>query len=133
MFKGHFNEKCDIWSIGCILYALLCGQLPFKSKTDNAKEIAELISVGEINLEGLAWKGVSVDAKDMVRYLLTYDMNDRPSSLEALEHPWLSMHYRHGKLNERELGDALSNIYEFQAGTRLKQGVLAFFTKFLLT
>lgn len=80
VFKGTFNEKCDIWSIGCILYSMLCGHMPFRSKTDDAKEIAELISVGDINLEGLAWKGVSADAKDMVRYLMTYEMNDRPSS-----------------------------------------------------
>ena len=112
---------------------MLSGSPPFKSKTDDAKEIADLVKTGEINLEGKIWKGVTADAKDMVRYLMTYDFNERPSSEEALEHPWLSMHYRHGKLNERELGEALTNIYEFHAGTRLKQGVLAFFTKYLLS
>jgi serine/threonine protein kinase len=73
---------------------MLSGKLPFTSKTDSAKEIADQIAVGRINLDGLNWKGVSLDAKDMVRYLMNFDKDERPSAGEALEHPWLSMHYR---------------------------------------
>jgi calcium-dependent protein kinase len=69
----------------------------------------------------------------MVRFLLNTDPNERPSADEALQHPWLQIHYHNGNLTQHDLSDALQNIQEFTAGTRLKQGVLAFFSKFLLT
>lgn len=84
-------------------------------------------------MEGPHWKGVSADAKDMVRELLMTDVTERPTAEEALELPWLANHYRQGNLKELDLPSALTNIQDFDAGTRLKQGVLAFFSKFLLT
>ena len=40
-----YDEKCDVWSCGVIMYILLCGQPPFKGK--NHKEIFEKIRAGK--------------------------------------------------------------------------------------
>ena len=37
MINGNYNEKCDIWACGVIMYILYCGQHPFQS--DKEKDL----------------------------------------------------------------------------------------------
>lgn len=46
IFSGNYNEKCDVWSCGMILYILLCGYPPFLAKTE--KELIKLIRTADI-------------------------------------------------------------------------------------
>lgn len=44
---GKYNEKCDIWSIGVILYILLSGEPPFPGSSD--PEIISKVKKGKYN------------------------------------------------------------------------------------
>lgn len=50
MLKQDYNEKCDVWSCGVILYILLCGYPPFTGKTE--KEIMKKVSEGKFEFDG---------------------------------------------------------------------------------
>ena len=58
---GEYDEKCDVWSCGIILYILLCGYPPFNG--DNDSQIFEMIKGGKFSFPSPEWDFVSSDAK----------------------------------------------------------------------
>ncbi len=65
---GNYNEKCDIWSAGVILYILLCGYPPFPGGNDY--EILMNVKKGKFNFKGLEWSNVSSSVKDLIRKMI---------------------------------------------------------------
>ena len=68
------DEKCDVWSLGILMYVLLCGNSPYKG-TD--PEIIEQIKSGKIEYNDADWKDKSNDAKDLIKKLLKFNKNER--------------------------------------------------------
>ncbi len=64
VLKGEYDETCDIWSAGVILYILLCGYPPFYGNTDS--EIMQAVKKGKYDFDGSEWSGVSKEAKDLI-------------------------------------------------------------------
>lgn len=71
VLQKKYNEKCDIWSIGVILYILLCGYPPFGGRTE--EQIFEKVALGVFNFDSVEWKTVSDEAKLLIRKMLIYD------------------------------------------------------------
>ncbi|CAG9326659.1 unnamed protein product [Blepharisma stoltei] len=81
--RGYQAASADIWALGVLLYVLLCGNYPFRGKTD--QEVYKNILIG--NYE--APSGVSYLAKSLIRKTLQSDPNKRPLCSQIKEDPWM--------------------------------------------
>mmetsp|Transcript_9686 Transcript_9686/g.21017 ORF Transcript_9686/g.21017 Transcript_9686/m.21017 type:complete len:362 (+) Transcript_9686:275-1360(+) len=87
LLKGRYDKSCDMWSVGTIVYILLCGYPPFNSDTD--PEIFEKIRKGHFEFPAQQWSAKSDEVKDFVKCLLRRDPGKRFTAKEALVHPWI--------------------------------------------
>lgn len=88
VISGSYDEKCDIWSLGVLLYMLLCGQPPFYGSS--RQEVMAKIKKGRFQFKSKIWNVISTEAKDLISLMLTLDPQIRPSCREILSHKWFN-------------------------------------------
>ncbi|XP_038613989.1 testis-specific serine/threonine-protein kinase 3 [Tachyglossus aculeatus] len=81
----HDSTKGDIWSLGVMLYVMLCASLPF----DDA-DIPKMLGQQQKGVSFPAHLGISAECQDLLERLLEPDMSLRPSIEEVSWHPWLA-------------------------------------------
>ncbi|KAK2920159.1 serine/threonine-protein kinase 33 [Channa argus] len=88
MSGGGYSQWCDVWSIGVVMYMLLCGEPPFVSKTKESL-LAEIMKK-EVKFNQPIWAKVSDGAKNLLTCLLKVDPAYRMSANQILESPWIT-------------------------------------------
>lgn len=80
LLDKKYTESCDLWSLGVILYALLCGGMPFRRSSDSDTVVKETI-VNRIKRASIdrnnQWNSLSRSAKDLIKRLLTVSPEKR--------------------------------------------------------
>lgn len=88
MLKGesYVPISVDIWSSGVILFAMLCGYLPFEDNKNQA-ELYKNIMEGDYSIS----VNLSDSAKDLIRKILSVDPVKRYTIDEIRKHPWMTL------------------------------------------
>lgn len=88
VLKGKdYGKEVDIWSLGVILFILLCGYPPFYHQ--NTEELYKNIKKGKYSFNEKYWGHISADAKHLVKRMLTVEPRERITCHQILEHPWM--------------------------------------------
>lgn len=83
IIKGlPYTEKCDIWSAGVLLYAMLCQYLPFTC--DSIPKTHERVLFAEPQYPPY----LSDEAVDLLSGMLKKDPHERLSLEDVIHHPW---------------------------------------------
>jgi len=90
MEDTDYNERCDCWSIGVIMFILLSAYHPFDPQGDATDEILwDRIDSCAYDFSDEIWQYISREAKDLITKLIVSDPEKRLSATEILQHPWI--------------------------------------------
>ena len=128
VLKKHYDEKCDLWSCGVIMYILLSGRPPFGG--DNDKEIMEKVIVGKYDLESSPFDKLSNSGKDLIKKLLMIEPTKRLSAEQALSHPWFKENRSKELFNkikdESTIKKMIQNLKVYKRDSIIQETALAY-------
>ncbi|XP_061678432.1 serine/threonine-protein kinase DCLK3 isoform X1 [Syngnathoides biaculeatus] len=84
-----YGMEVDMWALGVILYILLCGFAPFRSRDRDQEELFEIIKQGQLHFLPPYWDAISEGGKGLVSGLIQSDPVVRMTAEQTLRHPWL--------------------------------------------
>ena len=130
VLKESYDEKCDVWSSGVIMYILLSGYPPFNGNSND--EIYNSIKNSQPYFYGEDWKDITPEAIDLLQNMLNKKSSKRFSAEKCLNHNWFKL-LEQNKSNDnvKNFGKKLqikviNKMNDFVKENRLKQAVLQF-------
>ena len=121
LMRQSYDQQTDMWSVGCIMFLLLSGNLPFNGRSQ--KELFRKIVSGKYEFKEEGWDGVSEDAKDLVKKLLVLDPDERITASQALRHRWMKA--SRDRLARITLQGTSQRLKTFNARMKLRSAMIA--------
>eukprot|EP00929_Paragymnodinium_shiwhaense_P117941 TRINITY_DN8942_c0_g1_i2.p1 TRINITY_DN8942_c0_g1~~TRINITY_DN8942_c0_g1_i2.p1 ORF type:complete len:943 (+),score=231.11 TRINITY_DN8942_c0_g1_i2:117-2945(+) len=83
VWAGNFSKSCDIWSVGCMMFFLLSGRLPFL-----AKKVEDFPQAVQKEPEWQLMGGATAEAMHFCKSTLKKQEAERPTARDALKDAW---------------------------------------------
>jgi len=117
VLRKRYGPEADVWSLGVILYILLCGIPPFWGDTE--QQIFDSVLKGKLDFQSKPWPSVSEPAKALVKKMLTMDPTKRATIKDVLRDDWLK---ENGCASDTPLDESVvTKIKNFANMNRLKR------------
>jgi len=98
--ENKYNEKCDIWSLGCLIYEMAALKPPFEASTHLL--LAKKITLGKFERIPIRY---SEDLQSIIEKMLKINQNERPSAELLLKFPFINL-----RINEHLLKEKYSRL-----------------------
>jgi len=108
-----YDKEVDLWSVGVIMYILLCGFPPFFDDTNDITNLFEQILAGVYDFPEPYWDDISPAAKDLIGHLLVVEPKNRLSASQALQHSWFQ-NFARSNQTDHVLLQTKSNLSHFK-------------------
>jgi len=108
----------DMWSLGVMLYTLLCGFPPFYHQEN--KLLYRKIMNGEFEFPAANWSKISPLAKDLISRLLKPNPVERYTAQEALQHPWI---LNDASCSSEPMPTVIQMMRQYNAQRRFKKAI----------
>lgn len=118
VITGKYNEKCDVWSAGVIMYILLSGFPPFQANTQ--EQLFEEIKNYNYALNAYGWEYVSSNAKDLIKKIFLPEKK-RISADMALKHDWIVAQLRRDGKDLNSVKKVLDKLLDFKGQNKLQE------------
>ena len=101
-----YDQSCDMWSVGVILYVMLCGYTPFME--EHQERMFDRIKQGDWKFDPADWGHISQEAKDLISSMLETNVDARITAAQALKSNWINE--EDNKLSSRDLSQSLLQL-----------------------
>jgi len=89
LLSKTYDSSVDIWSLGVIVYKMLCGHFPFSNRIFNQDALSRVLT-GKFDFSSRRWTNVSPTCKDLIQRTLIVEPKQRATASQLLKHPWIS-------------------------------------------
>ena len=128
VLRGNYDQQCDVWSLGVLLFVILGGYPPFYG--DSQHEIFKKITHGTYDYDREEWNDVSMEARSLIDSMLVVNPQRRITLDQVLKHSWFGLHHDSSRLTQVPLR-ILDKLKNYRAPRRLKQETLKVVVKLL--
>eukprot|EP00300_Choanocystis_sp_HF-7_P020669 c20648_g2_i1.p1 GENE.c20648_g2_i1~~c20648_g2_i1.p1 ORF type:complete len:863 (+),score=160.72 c20648_g2_i1:197-2590(+) len=115
--RKNYGYPCDMWSLGVILYIMLCGFPPFYGPTPS--HVINKVTAGSYKFPKPHWDQISDQARDLVTKLLDLNPETRYTIRQVRKHPWMAV------ANSNRVTPTVEALKKFNASRRLRKAVLS--------